>query len=105
MDITERYTTRSGREYLIRLTYNERIKETDPATAFVKNIEVLDAETREPVIAPASSAKFSTYENFTSFGSYATINYFGIRETAIEGLRTKVLTRIEDSLERVGDHG
>ncbi|MBV9851855.1 MAG: hypothetical protein JO250_19485 [Armatimonadetes bacterium] len=102
MDITERYTTRAGKQYLIRLTYNERIGEADPATAFVRNIEVLDAETRQPVIVPANAARFSTYEDYTSFGSYSAINYFGVRETAIEGLRTKVLTRIEDYLERLG---
>ena len=102
MDITERYTTRAGRQYLIRLTYNERIAETDQATAFVRNIEVLDAETRQPVLVPANAAQFSTYEKFTNFGSYSAINYFGVRETAIEGLRTKVLTRTEDYLERLG---
>ena len=102
MDITERYTARTGKQYLIRLTYNERIKDTDQATAFVKNIEVLDADTREPVTVPAFAAKFSTYENFQSFGGYAAINYMGVHQTAIEGLRTKVLTRIEDALERLG---
>ena len=102
MDITERYTTRAGRQFLLRLTYNERIADTDQATAFVRNIEVLDAETRQPVLIPANAAQFSTYEKFTSFGSYTAINYFGVRETAVEGLRTKVLTRIEDELERLG---
>ncbi len=102
MDITERYTTRVGRQFLIRLTYNERIKDADPGTAFVRNLEVLDAETREPVDVPANASKFSTYENFQSFGGYTAINYFGARETAIEGLRTKILTRIEDALERLG---
>lgn len=102
MDITERYTTRADKQYLIRLTYNERIAETDPATAFVQNIDVVDAETRQPVLLPTKSARFSTYENFTNFGGYAAINYFGVRETAIEGLRMKVLTRIEDYLERLG---
>ena len=102
MDITQRYTTQSGRQFLIRLTYNERIKDTDPSTAFVKNVEVLDTQTREPVAVPATTAKFSTYEVFHSFGGYAAINYLGVRETAIEGLRTKVLTRIEDQLERLG---
>ena len=92
MDITERYTTRLGRQFLIRLSYNERIQA----------IEVTDAETKEPVAVPASASKFSTYENFTNFGGYTAINYFGSRETAIEGLRTKVLTRIEDQLERLG---
>ncbi len=102
MEITERYTTRVGRQFLIRLSYNERIKDTDPGTAFIKSVEVTDSETRESVAVPASASKFSTYENFTSFGGYTAINYFGSRETAIEGLRTKVLTRIEDQLERLG---
>ncbi len=102
MDITERYTTRVGRQFLIRLTYNERIRDTDPGTAFVRNLEVADAETKEAVAVPADAAKFSTYENFTNFGGYTAINYFGVRETAVEGLRTKVLTRVEDYLERLG---
>ena len=102
MDITERYTTGAGRQFLIRLTYNERIKDSDTSTAFVRNLEVTDAETKEPIAVPSNTAKFSTYENFTSFGGYTAINYFGVRETAIEGLRTKILTRIEDSLERLG---
>lgn len=102
MDITERYTARTGKQYQIRLTYNEQIKDTDQATAFIKNIEVLDAETREPVTVPTFAAKFSTYENFQSFGGYAAINYMGVRQTAIEGLRTKILTRVEDALERLG---
>jgi hypothetical protein len=102
MDITQRYTTRAGRQFLIRLTYNERIKDTDPGTAFVRNVEVLDADTKEPVSVPAVTAKLSTYENFQSFGGYTAINYMGVRETAMEGLRTKILTRIEDSLERIG---
>ncbi len=102
MDITERYSTRGGRQYLITLTYNERIRDSDPGTAFVKNVEILDADTRQPVPIPIDVSKFSTYENFTSFGGYTAINYFGVRESAIEGLRTKVLTRIEDALERRG---
>ena len=102
MDITERYTTRVGRQFLIRLTYNERIRDTDPGTAFVRNLEVADAETKEAIAVPADAAKFSTYENFTNFGGYTAINYFGVRETAVEGLRTKVLTRVEDYLERLG---
>lgn len=102
MDITERYTTRGGRQYLIRLSYNERIKDTDIGTAFVRNLEVLDSQTREAVEVPANASKFSTYENFTNFGGYTAINYFGSRETAIEGLRAKVLTRVEDYLERLG---
>ena len=102
MEITERYTTRVGRQFLIRLSYNERIQDADPGTAFIKSVEVTDAETKESVAVPASASKFSTYENFASFGGYTAINYFGSRETAIEGLRTKVLTRIEDQLERLG---
>ena len=102
MDITERYTTRGGRQFLIRLSYTERIQDADPSTAFIKTIDVSDAETKEAVAVPASASKFSTYENFTNFGGYTAINYFGARETAIEGLRTKVLTRIEDHLERLG---
>ena len=102
MDITERYTTRGGRKYLIRLSYNERIRDTDVGTAFVRSLEVLDSDTREAVEVPSNASKFSTYENFTDFGGYTAINYFGSRETAIEGLRTKVLTRVEDYLERLG---
>lgn len=102
MDITQRYTTRDGRQYLIRLTYNERIRDTDNGLAFVKNVDVLDAETRESVSVPSVTAQFSTYEQFQSFGGYAAINYMGVRATAIEGLRQKVLTRIEDALERLG---
>jgi hypothetical protein len=102
MDITERYTTRAGRQFLIRLSYNERIKDADLSTAFIKTLDVTDAATGEPVVVPASASKFSTYENFTNFGGYTAINYFGVRETAIEGLRTKVLTRVEDYLERLG---
>lgn len=102
MDITERYTTRSGKQYAIRLTYNERIQDTDLATEFVKNVEVVDEATKEAISVPTTSAKFSTYEEYTNFGGYTTINYFGVRETAIESLRQKVLTRIEDHLERLG---
>lgn len=102
MDITQRYTTRAGRQYLIRLTYNERIRDTDNGLAFVKNVDVLDTETRESVSVPSVTAQFSTYEQFQSFGGYAAINYMGVRDTAIEGLRQKVLTRIEDALERLG---
>jgi hypothetical protein len=101
MDITERYTTQTGRQFLIRLSYNERIKDADPNTAFIRALEVTDAETKEPVMVPANASKFSTYENFTNFGGYTAINYFGSRDTAIEGLRTKVLTRVEDYLERM----
>ena len=99
MDITERYATRSGRQYLIRLSYNERIKDSDKATAFIRDIEVIDSESGAQVPIPTNSAKFSTYENFASFGGYTAVNYFGVRETAIEVLRMKVLTRIEDYLE------
>jgi hypothetical protein len=102
MDITERYTTQEGRQFLIRLSYNERIKDTDPNTAFIRTLDVTDTETKEPVPVPANASKFSTYENFTNFGGYTAINYFGSRDTAIEGLRTKVLTRVEDYLERMG---
>jgi hypothetical protein len=102
MDITERYTTQRGRQFLIRLRYNERIRDTDLNTAFLQTVDVTDAQTNEQIDVPASASKFSTYENFTNFGGYTAINYFGVRETAIEGLRTKVLTRIEDHLERLG---
>lgn len=102
MDITQRYTTRSNKQYLIRLTYNERIRSTDNGQAFVKNVDVLDAQTGEPVSVPSITAQFSTYEQFQSFGGYTAINYMGDRNTAIEGLRQKVLTRIEDALERLG---
>ncbi len=101
MDITERYTTQTGRQFLIRLSYNERIKDADPNTAFIRALEVTDTETKEPVAVPANASKFSTYENFTNFGGYTAINYFGSRDTAIEGLRTKVLTRVEDYLEKL----
>ena len=102
MDITERYTTTSGKTYLVKLTYNEKIRERDTADAFVQNIEVTDTDTMQPALLPVKSARFSTYENFTSFGSYSAINYQGTRAAAIEGLRTKILTRIEDALERLG---
>ena len=102
MDITESYTTTTGKSYLIKLTYNERIKERDTAVEFVRNIEVLDAKTKMPVSVPVTSTRFSTFEDFTSFGSYCAINYQGTRTAAIEGLRTKILTRIEDSLEGLG---
>lgn len=101
MDITERYTTQDGRQFLIRLSYNERIQDADPSTAFIRSLDVTNRETNAPVTVPANASKFSTYENFTNFGGYAAINYFGSRETAIEGLRTKVLTRVEDYLERM----
>ena len=101
MDITERYTTQDGRQFLIRLSYNERIKDTDPSTAFIRSLDVTDRETNALVSVPANASKFSTYENFTNFGGYTAINDFGSRDTAIEGLRTKVLTRVEDDLERM----
>ncbi len=101
MDITERYTTQAGRQFLIRLSYNERIKDTDQSAAFLRSLDVTDTETKEEVEVPANASKFSTYENFTNFGGYTAINYFGSRETAIEGLRAKVLTRVEDYLETI----
>lgn len=100
MDITERYTTTTGKTYLIKLTYNEKIRDRDSAEDFVKNIEVVDADTKRPGPIPVTSARFSTFENFTNFGAYCAINYQGTRAAAIEGLRTKILTRIEDGLER-----
>jgi hypothetical protein len=103
LDITERYTTSSGRTFLIKLTYNEKIRERDTADAFVQNIDISDSETHAPISVPVKSSRFSTFENFTSFGSYCAINYQGTRGAAIEGLRTKILTRIEDALERVGE--
>ena len=99
MDITERYTTRSGRQYLIRLSYNERIKDSDKGTDFVRDIEVIDSESGQMVAVPTTTAKLSTYENFATFGGYTAVNYFGVRETAIEALRMKILTRVEDHLE------
>jgi hypothetical protein len=101
LDITERYTTTSGKTYTIKLTCNENIGDRDGADAFVRNIEVFDAETGQPAPLPISSARFSTFEQFTSFGSYCAINYQGTRAAAIDGLRAKVLTRIEDSLEKL----
>lgn len=102
MDITERYTTQSEKTYLIKLSYNERIRDHEPSTAFVRNLDVADAETKASVAVPVSTSKFSTFEHFTSFGSYCAINYLGVRDAAIEGLRTKILTRVEDALERLG---
>jgi len=101
MDITERYQTRSGKSYLIKLTYNERIGERQTANEFVQSLDVIDAETKLEVPLPITAAKFSTYERFTSFGSYCAINYQGVRDAAICGLRTKVLTRVEDLLESI----
>ncbi len=101
MDITQRYQTQTGKSYLIKLTYNENIRERDDATAFVQNLNVTDAETKQSVSLPVTTARFSTFERFTSFGSYCAINYQGVRDAAIGGLRAKVLTRIEDLLERL----
>ena len=101
MDITEHYTTSAGKQYIIRLTYNEKIGDQDGASGFVKNVEVLDAKTRQPMAVPVTASRFSTFESYSSFGSFCAINYQGVRTAAIEGLRAKVLTRIEDSLERL----
>ncbi len=101
MDFNGQYTTQSGKGYLIKLSYNEKIGERDGFDAFIRSLEVLD-ENKRPVVLPTNAAKFSTYENLASFGSYASINYQGVREAAIEGLRTKILTRLEDHLEGLG---
>jgi hypothetical protein len=101
LDITEHYTTASGSTYLIRLSYNERIGERDPADAFVLGLVVRDAATNTDVQVDAPTKRFSTFENFSTFGSYAAINYQGTRAAAIEGLRTKILTRVEDALEKM----
>ncbi len=101
MDITERYTTSSGKSYLVRLSYNERISERDPADSFIKDVVVRDAETNSEVDIDARLKTFSTYENYTTFGSYSAINYQGTRDVAIEGLRSKILCRIEDALEKL----
>jgi len=101
LDFLERYTTQAGKEYIIKLNYNEQIGERDGAESFVKSIEVLD-QTKKQVPVPVNAVAFSTYEQFTSFGSYSSINYLGVREAAIEGLRTKIVTRIEDQLEGLG---
>jgi hypothetical protein len=102
MDITERYQTRGGKSYLIRLTYNEQIGERSKADEFLNCLTVIDAETKAELPLPVSAAKFSTFERFTSFGSYCAINYQGVRDAAISGLRTKILTRVEDLLESLG---
>jgi hypothetical protein len=99
MDITEKYRTRAGKSYLIKMTYNERIGERQTADQFVQSLDVIDAETKAEVSLPITAARFSTFERFTSFGSYCAINYQGVRDAAIGGLRTKVLTRVEDMLE------
>jgi hypothetical protein len=101
VDYNGRYTTQSGKNYFIKFSYNEKIGERDGFDAFIKSLEVLDSDKR-PVTLPTNAAKFSTYENLTAFGSYASINYQGVREAAIEGLRTKILTRLEDHLEGLG---
>jgi hypothetical protein len=101
MDITERYQTRTGKTYLIKLTYNERIGERQKADDFVQSLNVIDTESKSEIALPITAAKFSTYERFTSFGSYCAINYQGVRDAAISGLRTKVLTRVEDMLEQL----
>ena len=86
---------------MIKLTYNEKIRDSEAATGFVQNIEVLEDDTKQPVAVPVTAARFSTFEQYTSFGSFCAINYQGVRTAAIEGLRAKVLTRIEDTLERL----
>jgi hypothetical protein len=99
MDITERYQTRLGKAYLIKLSYNERIGERQKADAFVQSLDVVESESKSPVAVPENAAVFSTFEQFTSFGSYCAINYQGVRDAAVVGLRTKILTRVEDMLE------
>lgn len=101
MDITERYTTTSGKTYLVRLSYNERISDREAADSFVTGLIVRDADTNDEVPVDVPLKKFSTYENFTTFGSYAAINYQGTRGAAVEGLRTKILSRVEDALEKL----
>ncbi|HEY3330848.1 MAG TPA: hypothetical protein VGK19_12545 [Capsulimonadaceae bacterium] len=101
MDFTERYTTQAGKEYTIKLSYNEKIGERDGSELFVRSLEVLDPSKKQ-VPVPVNAVMFSTYQQFTSFGAYSSINYLGVREAAIEGLRTKILTRIEDQLEGLG---
>lgn len=100
MDITHRYTNRIGQSFLVRLSYNEKIADSASASAFVRSLEVIDTTTSTEVEIPIQARVFSTYEKYLTFGSYCAINYFGARETAIEGLRLKILTRIEDVLER-----
>lgn len=102
MEITERYTTQSGKQFVVSLRYNERICDSDPAVSFVTELAVRDAASQEEMPVPTTAARFSTYENFSTFGSYCAINYQGVREAAIEGLRSKILTRVEDMLEREG---
>lgn len=101
MEFTERYTTRGGKSYLVKLSYNEKIRERDGADKFVQLVNVID-DRNQPVPLPITTAAFSTYEKFTTFGSYSSINYQGVREAAIEGLRAKIVTRIEDELESLG---
>ena len=102
MDITQRYITQAGRQFALRLRENERIADADPSMAFIRMLEVKDARTSEGVAVPASASRFSAYKNFTSFGGCTAIHYFGVRETAFKGLRIKILTRVEDHLERLG---
>ena len=102
MDFTERYRTTSGKNYLIKLSYNEAIGERDGSDRFLRGVEVVDETTGKTVPVPTNASKFSTFENFTTFGAYSAINYLGVRAAAVEGLRTKILTRIEDSLESMG---
>ena len=101
MDFTERYTTQAGKQYLIKLNYNEKIQERDGSDQFLRSLEIVDSDKR-PAALPVSVSKFSTYQEFTTFGSYASINYLGVREAAMEGLRIKILTRIQDHLESIG---
>lgn len=101
MDFTERYAAQSGKQYLIKLNYNEKIQDRQGFDQFLRSVEILDSEKR-PVPLPVSVSKFSTYEDFTTFGSYAAINYLGVREAAMEGLRLKIITRIQDHLEAMG---
>lgn len=101
MDFTQKYTTQSGKQYLIRLNYNENIQEREGFGQFLRSLEVLDSESRSTSL-PVSASQFSTYEDYTTFGSYSAINYLGVREAAMDGLRLKILTRIQDHLEAMG---
>jgi hypothetical protein len=83
------------------MSYNEKIGERDSADHFVTGLVVRDADTNAEVQVDAPMKRFSTFENFTTFGSYSAINYQGTRAAAIEGLRTKILTRVEDALEKM----
>ncbi|MDR3709122.1 MAG: hypothetical protein P4L33_12545 [Capsulimonadaceae bacterium] len=101
MEYTLRYTTQSGKPYQIKMRYNERIRDRDGFDQFLLSADV-EGPGQCLVTLPSKTARFSTYEDFTSFGAYASINYLGVREAAIEGLRTKILTRIQDHLEGLG---